>query len=100
MKLLGDDKGEAGTGHLIEIAIGLTIFLIVVSYVFAPVGLTSENNINRTTSGLSTQINASLPPTGTNLANTTAGNIWDAIVPIALAALILTLVLIIKKVSE
>lgn len=97
MRFFKDEHAE--TGRLIDIAIGLSIFLIILGYVFAPVGLTSENNVNRTTSGLSTQINASLPPTGNNLANTTSGTIWDAVVPIALAALILTLVLIIKKVS-
>lgn len=80
----GDDAGEIGT--VIEVAIGLTILMVVLGYVFAPVGLTSFGAVNRTTAGV--------------VAGTTNGNIWDAIVPVSLAALILAVVMIIKKVSS
>lgn len=84
MRFLKDEHGEVGV--VVEVAIGLTILLIVLGYVFAPVGLTSFAGVNRTAAGVT--------------AGTTAGNIWDAVVPIALASLILAIVMIIKKVSQ
>lgn len=82
-RFFGDNAGEVGM--VIEVAIGLTILLIVLGYVFAPVGLTAFQSTNRSAAGVA--------------AGTTNGNIWDAIVPIALASLILSVVMVIKKVS-
>ncbi len=79
-----NDNGEIG--NVIEVAIGLTILLIVLGYVFAPIGLTSFASVNRTSTNLT--------------AGTTAGNIWDAIVPVLLAALILSVVMVVKSVSK
>lgn len=84
-KFVKDESGE--TGKLVELAIGLAIVLIVLSYVFAPVGLVAFGNVNRTAASSIT-------------AGTTGGNIWDAIVPIMLAALILAIVMLVKKSSE
>lgn len=84
MNFLKNEHGDIGV--VIEVAIGLTILLIVLGYVFAPIGLTSFNGVNRTTAGVT--------------AGTTAGNIWDAVVPIVLASLILAIVLVIKSVSK
>jgi hypothetical protein len=83
-RLFADDKAEVDM--LIEIAIGLTILLVVLGYVFAPVGLTAFSSVNRSAAGVDS--------------GTTNGNIWDAIVPISLAALVLAIVLVIKKVSK
>lgn len=83
-RFFGDEAGEIGT--VIEVAIGLTILMVVLGYVFAPVGLTSFGAVNRTTAGVA--------------AGTTNGNIWDAIIPVGLACLILSVVMIIKKVSS
>lgn len=83
MSLFKDESGEVGA--VVEVAIGLTILLVVLGYVFAPVGLTSFGAVNRTAAGVS--------------AGTTNGNIWDAVVPVALATLILAVVMVIKKVS-
>jgi len=80
----GNDAGEIGA--VVEVAIGLTILLVVLGYIFAPVGLTSFGAVNRTAAGVA--------------AGTTNGNIWDAIIPVGLAALILSVVMIIKKVSS
>lgn len=84
MKFFKNESGEIGT--VVEVAIGLTILLIILGYVFAPIGLTSFQGVNRTSAGVT--------------AGTTAGNIWDAVVPIVLASLILAIVLVIKKVSS
>jgi len=56
------------------IAVGATIFLVVVGYVMAPVGLTAMQGVNTTAAGVATGTNAS---------------IWNALVPISLAALII-----------
>lgn len=84
-KFVKDESGE--TGKLVELAIGLAIVLIVLSYVFAPVGLVAFDNVNRTAASSITS-------------GTTGGNIWDAIIPIMLAALILAIVMLVKKSSE
>ena len=84
-KMFKDESGE--TGVLVELAIGLAIVLIVLAYVFQPVGLVAFSGVNRTASP-------------TIASGTTGGNIWDAIVPIMLAALILSVVMIVKKSSQ
>lgn len=83
-KFFGDEAGEIGA--VIEVAIGLTILFVILGYVFAPVGLTSFGAVNRTASGVAS--------------GTTNGNIWDALVPVGLASLILAVVMVIKKVSS
>ncbi len=84
-KFLKDESGE--TGKLVELAIGLAIVLIVLSYVFQPVGLVAYDAVNKTAS----------PSIATG---STGGNIWAAIVPIMLAALILAIVMLVKKSAE
>lgn len=78
-----NEKGEVGT--VVEVAIGLTILTIVLGYIFAPVGLTAMAGVNTTAAGVSTGSNAS---------------IWNALVPVILAALILAVVMIIKKAAQ
>ena len=72
-------------GDLAAVAIGITVFLIVVGYVLAPIGLTAVAGVNTTTAGVSTGSNAS---------------IWNAIVPIVLATLILAVVYALKKETQ
>ena len=72
-------------GDLAATAIGITVFLIVVGYVLAPIGLTAVQGVNTTTAGVSTGSNAS---------------IWNAIVPIVLATLILAVVYTLKKETQ
>ena len=60
--------------NIAKIAIGITIFLVVVGYVMAPVGLTAVTGVNTTAAGVATGTNAS---------------IWNALVPISLASLII-----------
>lgn len=69
-------------GDLAAVAIGLTIFLVVVGYVLAPVGLTAMEGVNTTTAGVDTGTNAS---------------IWNALVPISLAALIIAVIYAFKN---
>lgn len=69
-------------GDLAAVAIGLTIFLVVVGYVLAPVGLTAMTGVNTTAAGVATGTNAS---------------IWNALVPIALAALIIAVIYAFKN---
>jgi hypothetical protein len=69
-------------GDLAAMAIGLTIFLVVVGYVLAPVGLTAMTGVNTTTAGVATGTNAS---------------IWNALVPISLAALIIGVIYAFKS---
>lgn len=64
-------------GDMATIAIGITIFLVVVGYILAPVGLTAIQSVNETAAGVDTGA---------------AANIWDAIVPLTLAALIIGVV--------
>jgi len=85
MKFIKSESGEIGT--VIEVAIGLTILLIVLGYVMAPVGLQAFDDVD--TANI-TSITA----------GTTGGNIWAAIVPIILATLILSVVMVVKKVSS
>ncbi len=82
---LKDESGE--TGKLVELAIGLAIVLIVLAYVFQPVGLVAFDGVNKTAS----------PSIATG---TTGGQIWEAIVPIILASLILAVVIVVKKSAE
>lgn len=82
MKILKlDEKAEVGA--LTEIAIGLTIFFVVIGYVLAPVGMTAFGVVNRTQAGV--------------VAGTASGNIWDALVPVSLAVLILALIYVVKS---
>lgn len=83
--LFKNEHGEVGT--LIEIAIGLTILMIVLGYIFAPVGLEAFSAVNRTAI---TSISS----------GTTGGNIWDAIIPVTLAVIILALVMVVKSASK
>lgn len=71
------DKGDIAT-----VAISLTIFLVVVGYVLAPVGLTAIAGVNTTAAGVDTGTNAS---------------IWNALVPIGLAALIIAVIYNLKN---
>jgi len=64
-------------GDLAATAIAITVFLIVVGYVLAPIGLTAVTGVNTTNAGVATGSNAS---------------IWNAIVPIVLATLILAVI--------
>jgi hypothetical protein len=75
-------KGEQAMGDLAGVAISITVFLVVIGYILAPVGLTSMANVNRTAAGVTT--------------GTTNGNIWDALVPIVLAALVIGVVYFLK----
>jgi hypothetical protein len=81
-KFFSNESAAAG-GHLVEVAIGVTIFLVVVGYVLAPVGLQSIGSVNRTAAGVA--------------AGTTSGNIWDAFVPIIMATLVLAVIYTIKQ---
>lgn len=69
-------------GDLAAVAVGLTIFLVVVGYVLAPVGLQAITAVNTTTAGVATGTNAS---------------IWNALVPISLAALIIAVIYNLKN---
>jgi hypothetical protein len=77
VNFLNSEKGD-----LAAMAIGLTIFLVVVGYVLAPVGLTAMTGVNTTTAGVATGTNAS---------------IWNALVPISLAALIIGVIYAFKS---
>ena len=79
-----DERGDISS--LTEIAIGLAIFFIVVGYILAPVGLTAFGSVNRTSAGVA--------------AGTTAGNTWDALLPVAIAVIILALIMVIKKYGQ
>lgn len=84
MKMFGMDKFlKNENGDLAATAISITVFLIVVAYILAPVGLTAMNSTNRTAAGVSS--------------GTTGGNIWDAIVPVVLATLIIAVVYFLKR---
>lgn len=72
-------------GDLATVAIGVTIFLVIVGYVLAPVGLTAMAGVNTTTAAV--------------LPGTANGNIWSAIVPLSLAALIIGVVYSLKSAS-
>lgn len=73
---------ENNKGDIAAVAISLTIFLVVVGYVLAPVGLTAIAGVNTTAAGVSTGTNAS---------------IWNALVPIGLAALIIAVIYNLKN---
>ena len=72
-------------GDLSGTAIAITVFLVVVGYVLAPIGLTAVANVNTTAAGVATGSNAS---------------IWNAIVPIVLASLILAVIYHLKNESN
>jgi len=76
-KFMKEEKGD-----LAATAIGITIFLVVVGYILAPVGLTSMVGVNTTAAGVATGNNA---------------NIWNALVPLVLASLIIAVVYNLKK---
>lgn len=76
-KFMKNEKGD-----LASIAIAITIFLVVVGYILAPVGLTAMAGVNTTAAGVDTGNNA---------------NIWNAIVPLVLAALIIAVVYNLKR---
>ena len=83
-KLFEDFKNsEAGQAGLVGIAIGITILLIVLAYVFAPVGLVAFQATNLTAAGLT--------------AGTPGLAIWQAIIPISMAVIILALVGMIRQ---
>ena len=76
-------KGKADDERALSgLAIELTVFLIIVGFVLAPIGLTAIAGVNTTAAGVSS---------GTNK------TIWDAIVPLGLAALILGVIYYVKK---
>lgn len=70
-------------GDMAAVAIGVTIFLVVIGYVLAPVGLVAIQGVNTTAAGVG--------------AGTANGNIWSAIVPLTLAALIIGVVYSLKQ---
>lgn len=76
-KFLKNERGD-----LAGAAIAITIFLVVVGYILAPVGLTAMEGVNESAAGVATGNNA---------------NIWNAIVPLVLAALIIAVVYNLKK---
>ena len=67
---------------LTTLGIEIAVFLVVVGYVLAPIGLTAIAGVNTTTAGVATGTNAS---------------IWNALVPLVLAALILGVIYFVKK---
>jgi predicted secreted protein len=71
---------------LAGIAISITIFLVVVGYILAPVGLTAVSTVNRTAAGVAP--------------GTTNGNMWEAFVPIILAVLVIAVVYFLKNRAE
>jgi predicted secreted protein len=71
---------------LAGIAISITIFLVVVGYILAPVGLVSIAGVNRTAAGVTS--------------GTTNGNMWDAFVPIILAVLVISVVYFLKSKAQ
>ncbi len=75
IELYNDER--ASSGSLATYAIAVTVFLVVLGYVFAPVGLVSMTAVNTTAAGVATGTNAS---------------IWSAIIPITLAALIIAVI--------
>lgn len=75
-------KDSKAMGDLAGLAISITIFLVIVGYILAPVGLTAIGNVNTTAAGVATGTNA---------------NIWNAIVPIVLAVLIIGVVYFLKS---
>jgi hypothetical protein len=72
------------SGDIATMAISLTIFLVIVGYVLAPIGLTAMENVNVTSAGVDSGTNAS---------------IWDALVPISLAGLIIGVIYAFKNSS-
>jgi len=70
---------------LTTLGIEITVFLVVVGYVLAPIGLTAVTSVNTTTAGVATGTNAS---------------IWNAVVPLVLAALILGVIYYVKSSAQ
>lgn len=73
---------EKASGDLAGLAISITIFLVVVGYILAPVGLSAMQAVNTTAAGVDTGTNA---------------NIWNALVPIVLAVLVIGVVYFLKS---
>jgi len=67
---------------LTSLGIEIAVFLVVVGYVLAPIGLTAVASVNTTTAGVATGTNAS---------------IWNALIPLVLAALILGVIYYVKS---
>lgn len=78
-------KSEKAVGDLAGIAISITIFLVIVGYILAPVGLTAMAGVNTTAAGVASGTNA---------------NIWNALVPIILAVLLIAVVYFLKQKAE
>ena len=78
-------KDSKAMGDLAGLAISITIFLVVVGYILAPVGLSAMQAVNTTTAGVATGTNA---------------NIWNALVPIVLAVLVIGVVYFLKKEAQ
>ena len=76
---------DSEKGDMASAAIGITIFLVIVGYVLAPVGLVAVAGVNATQAGVATGTNA---------------NVWQAIVPLSLAALIIAVVYNVKGASK
>lgn len=86
MSIMSLFKREDAIGDLAGAAIAITVFLVVIGYILAPVGLTAMANVNRTAAAVTS--------------GSTNGNIWDAIVPIVLAALVIAVVYFLKKSAD
>lgn len=78
-------KDHKAAGDLAGLAISITIFLVIVGYILAPVGLTAIEGVNTTAAGVDTGTNA---------------NIWNALVPIVLAVLIIGTVYFLKSSAQ
>lgn len=76
---------DKAVGDLAGLAISITIFLVVVGYILAPVGLSAMQAVNTTSAGVATGTNA---------------NIWNALVPIVLAVLVIGVVYFLKKEAQ
>lgn len=76
---------DGAVGDLAGLAISITIFLVVVGYILAPVGLSAMQAVNTTSAGVATGTNA---------------NIWNALVPIVLAVLVIGVVYFLKKEAQ
>lgn len=76
--IIENSKAEGDPNNIVVAVIGITVVLIILSYLFAPVGLVGYQSVNRTAAGIAS--------------GTTGGNIWDAIFFVTLASVIIMLV--------
>ena len=74
---------KADVGSLVDVVIGLTLLLVILGTVFAPVGLVTFAATNRTSAGITS--------------GTTNGTIWDAIIPLVFLTLIVGIFGVVKK---